>query len=170
MKIHEYQGKKILGDFNVPVQDGYIIENLDDAEKTIRQVQEDFNTEDVIVKAQIHAGGRGKGGGVKYASNLEKAMKYTKDILGMNLITHQTGPDGKQVNKVYITEAYDIKKEYYAAITLDRSKKRDVFMVSTEGGVNIEEVAKNTPEKIIKIWIDPEEYLNDEKAQELAEG
>jgi len=170
MKIHEYQGKKILGDFNVPVQDGYIIENLDDAEKTIRQVQEDFNTEDVIVKAQIHAGGRGKGGGVKYASNLEEAMKHTKDILGMNLVTHQTGPDGKQVNKVYITEAYDIKKEYYAAITLDRSKKRDVFMVSTEGGVNIEEVAKNTPEKIIKIWIDPEEYLNDEKAQELAEG
>ena len=170
MKIHEYQGKKILGDFNVPVQDGYIIENLDDAEKTIRQVQEDFNTEDVIVKAQIHAGGRGKGGGVKYASNLEEAMKHTKDILGMNLVTHQTGPEGKQVNKVYITEAYDIKKEYYAAITLDRSKKRDVFMVSTEGGVNIEEVAKNTPEKIIKIWIDPEEYLNDEKAQELAEG
>ena len=170
MKIHEYQGKKILGDFNVPVQDGYIIENLDDAEKTIRQVQEDFNTEDVIVKAQIHAGGRGKGGGVKYASNLEEAMKHTEDILGMNLVTHQTGPDGKQVNKVYITEAYDIKKEYYAAITLDRSKKRDVFMVSTEGGVNIEEVAKNTPEKIIKIWINPEEYLNDKKAQELAEG
>jgi len=170
MKIHEYQGKKILGDFNVPVQDGYIIENLDDAEKTIRQVQEDFNTEDVIVKAQIHAGGRGKGGGVKYASNLEEAMKHTKDILGMNLVTHQTGPDGKKVNKVYITEAYDIKKEYYAAITLDRSKKRDVFMVSTEGGVNIEEVAKNTPEKIIKIWINPEEYLNDKKAQELAEG
>ena len=170
MKIHEYQGKKILGDFNVPVQDGYIIENLDDAEKTIRQVQKDFNTEDVIVKAQIHAGGRGKGGGVKYASNLEEAMKYTKDILGMNLVTHQTGADGKQVNKVYITEAYDIKKEYYAAITLDRSKKRDVFMVSTEGGVNIEEVAKNTPEKIIKVWIEPEEYLNDEKAQELSEG
>ena len=170
MKIHEYQGKKILGDFNVPVQDGYIIENIDDAEKTIRQVQQDFNTEDVIVKAQIHAGGRGKGGGVKYASNLEEAMKYSKDILGMNLVTHQTGPEGKQVNKVYITEAYDIKKEYYAAITLDRSKKRDVFMVSTEGGVNIEEVAKNTPEKIIKVWIEPTEYLNDKKAQELSEG
>ena len=170
MKIHEYQGKKILGDFNVPVQDGYIIENLDDAEKTIRQVQEDFNTKDVIVKAQIHAGGRGKGGGVKMAKSMDEVKEHASNILGMNLVTHQTGPEGKQVNKVYITEAYDIKKEYYAAITLDRSKKRDVFMVSTEGGVNIEEVAKNTPEKIIKIWIDPEEYLNDEKAQELAEG
>jgi len=170
MKIHEYQGKRILGDFNVPIQDGYIIENLDDAERTIRKVQQDFNTEDVIVKAQIHAGGRGKGGGVKYAANAEKALKYTKNILGMNLVTHQTGPEGKIVNKVYITEAYDIKKEYYAAITLDRSKKMDAFMVSTEGGVNIEEVAKNTPEKIIKIWIHPLMYLEDKQAEELADG
>jgi len=170
MKIHEYQGKKILRDFDVPVQDGYIIDNLDNAKQIIQDVQHNFNTEDVIVKAQIHAGGRGKGGGVKYASNLEEAMKYTKDILGMNLVTHQTGPEGKEVNKVYITEAYDIKKEYYAAITLDRSKKRDVFMVSTEGGVNIEEVAKNTPEKIIKVWIKPTEYLSDEKALELSKG
>mgnify|MGYP006159331971 CR=1 FL=1 len=170
MKIHEYQGKRILGDFNVPIQDGYIIENLDDAERTIRKVQQDFNTEDVIVKAQIHAGGRGKGGGVKYAANAEEALKYTKNILGMNLVTHQTGPEGKIVNKVYITEAYDIKKEYYAAITLDRSKKMDAFMVSTEGGVNIEEVAKNTPEKIIKIWIHPLMYLEDKQAEELADG
>jgi len=170
MKIHEYQGKRILGNFNVPIQDGYIIENLDDAERTIRKVQQDFNTEDVIVKAQIHAGGRGKGGGVKYAANAEEALKYTKNILGMNLVTHQTGPEGKIVNKVYITEAYDIKKEYYAAITLDRSKKMDAFMVSTEGGVNIEEVAKNTPEKIIKIWIHPLMYLEDKQAEELADG
>ena len=170
MKIHEYQGKKILADFNVPVQDGYIVDNLKDAEETIKNVQKDFNTEDVIVKAQIHAGGRGKGGGVKYAPNLEEALKHTENILGMNLITHQTGPEGKIVNKVYITEAYDIKKEYYAAITLDRSKKMDVFMVSTEGGVNIEEVAKDTPEKIIKTWIHPLMYLDDKQAEELANG
>ena len=170
MKIHEYQGKKILADFNVPVQDGYIVDNLKDAEETIKNVQKDFNTEDVIVKAQIHAGGRGKGGGVKYAPNLEEALKHTENILGMNLITHQTGPEGKIVNKVYITEAYDIKKEYYAAITLDRSKKMDVFMVSTEGGVNIEEVAKDTPDKIIKTWIHPLMYLDDKQAEELANG
>ena len=170
MKIHEYQGKRVLKDFNVPIQDGYIIEDITLAEETIKKVQQDFKTEDVIVKAQIHAGGRGKGGGVKYSPDFKTALEHTKNILGMNLITHQTGPEGKQVNKVYITEAFDIKKEYYAAITLDRSKKRDVFMVSTEGGVNIEDVAKNTPEKIIKVWIDPEEYLSDQKAQELSEG
>ena len=123
MKIHEYQGKKILKDFGVPIQDGYIIEDINLAEEIIKKVQQDFNTEDVIVKAQIHAGGRGKGGGVKYSSDFATALEHTKNILGMNLITHQTGPKGKQVNKVYITEAFDIQKEYYAAITLDRSKK-----------------------------------------------
>ncbi|MBI72515.1 MAG: ADP-forming succinate--CoA ligase subunit beta [Candidatus Marinimicrobia bacterium] len=170
MKIHEYQGKKILSKFNVPVQDGFIINDIKDAENIIQKVQKTFNTEDVIVKAQIHAGGRGKGGGVKYASNFTKALSYTKDILGMNLVTHQTGPEGKLVKKVFITEAYDIKREYYAAITLDRSKKMDVFMVSTEGGVNIEEVAEKTPEKIIKTWIHPMEYLSTKEAEKLAIG
>ena len=170
MKIHEYQGKQILKKFNVPIQDGYTIENISEAEETIRNVQKDFNTTDVVIKAQIHAGGRGKGGGVKYSPDFESALLNTKNILGMNLITHQTGPQGKIVNKVYITEAYDIKKEFYAAITLDRSKKMDVFMVSTEGGVNIEDVAKETPEKIIKIWIHPTEYLNTNDAKILAEG
>tara|TARA_B100000401_G_scaffold425252_1_gene354782 strand:- start:660 stop:1844 length:1185 start_codon:yes stop_codon:yes gene_type:complete len=170
MKIHEYQGKKILSKFNVPIQDGFIVNDIKDAEDIIQKVQKTFNTEDVIVKAQIHAGGRGKGGGVKYASNFTKALSYTKDILGMNLVTHQTGPEGKLVKKVFITEAYDIKKEYYAAITLDRSKKMDVFMVSTEGGVNIEEVAEKTPEKIIKTWIHPMEYLSTKDAEKLAIG
>ena len=170
MKIHEFQGKKILSDFDVPIQDGYIIENLESVESTIKKVQQDFNTKDVIVKAQIHAGGRGKGGGVKYASDLNSAIEHTKNILGMNLVTHQTGPEGKQVNKVYITKAFDIKKEYYAAITLDRSKKMDVFMASSEGGMNIEDVAKNTPEKIIKVWINPNEYLDDEKGKVLSKG
>ena len=170
MKIHEFQGKKILSHFDVPIQDGYIIEKIEFAEETIKKVQEDFNTTDVIVKAQIHAGGRGKGGGVKYSPDLNSALEHTKNILGMNLVTHQTGPEGKKVNKVYITEAFDIKKEYYAAITLDRSKKMDVFMASSEGGVNIEDVAKNTPDKIIKVWIGPNNYLDDNKGKELAKG
>ena len=170
MKIHEYQGKRILKDFNVPIQDGYILTEIEKASETIKKVQDDFNTKDVVVKAQIHAGGRGKGGGVKYSPDFETALQNTKNILGMNLVTHQTGPEGKKVNKVYITEAFDIKKEYYAAITLDRSKKMDVFMASSEGGVDIEEVAKNTPEKIVKVWIDPKDYLSDEQAEKIAKG
>ena len=168
MKIHEYQGKQILHDFNVPIQDGYILEDINLAEETIKRVQADFNTTDVVVKAQIHAGGRGKGGGVKYSPDFKTALEHTKNILGMNLITHQTGAKGKQVNKVYITEAFDIQKEYYAAITLDRSKKMDVFMVSTEGGVEIEKVASETPEKIIKIWIDPLVGIKDFQLRKLA--
>ena len=154
MKIHEYQAKEILKKFNVPIQEGYAIDNSTDIDRTIKKVQTDFNSEAVIVKAQIHAGGRGKGGGVKYCSTFEDAQDAANTILGMNLITHQTGPEGKMVNKILITEALDIKKEYYFAITFDRSKNSDVFIVSTEGGVDIEEVAENNPEKIIKAWID----------------
>ena len=167
MKIHEYQGKQILKKFNVPIQDGYIVTNKSNAAKIIKKVQTDFDTNDVIVKAQIHAGGRGKGGGVKYSPNFDSALKNVNNILGMNLITHQTGPEGKRVNTVYITEAFDIKKEYYVAITLDRSKKMDVIMVSTEGGVDIETVAKETPERIIKVWISPMKELSFEDAEQL---
>jgi succinyl-CoA synthetase beta subunit len=170
MKIHEYQAKNILKKYNIPIQDGYTISDINDAEKTILKVQEDFKTNDFVVKAQIHAGGRGKGGGVKYSPNFDSALKNAKDILGMNLITHQTGKNGKLVNTIYITEAFDIKKEYYVAITLDREKRKDVFMVSTEGGVNIEDVAKNTPEKITKIWIDPLDDLNINDAEKLADS
>ena len=170
MKIHEYQGKQILKEFNVPIQDGYIITDIKQAEKIIKKVQNDFNTKDIVVKAQIHAGGRGKGGGVKYSPDFANALVNTKNILGMNLVTHQTGSNGKKVKIVYITEAYDIKKEYYAAITLDRSKKKDVFMASSEGGIDIEDVAKNTPEKIIKVWINPNEYMNDDQAKKIAKG
>ena len=155
MKIHEYQAKKIFANFGMPVQDGYVFENIEEAESTIRRVQKDFNTEDVVVKAQIHAGGRGKGGGVKYSPNFDKAMQNAKNILGMNLVTHQTGERGQLVRKVYVTEAFDIAEEYYAAITLDRGKGMDVFMISSEGGVEIEKVAAETPEKIVKVWIDP---------------
>ena len=168
MKIHEYQAKNILKKYNIPIQDGYTISDINEAEKTILKVQEDFKTNDFVVKAQIHAGGRGKGGGVKYSPNFDSALKNAKDILGMNLITHQTCKKGKLVNTIYITEAFDIKKEYYVAITLDREKRKDVFMVSTEGGVNIEDVAKNTPEKITKIWIDPLDDLNVNDAEKLA--
>ena len=168
MKIHEYQGKSILKKYNVPIQDGYIIKKIDKAAETIQRVQKDFNTNDVIIKAQIHAGGRGKGGGIKYSSDFDSALKNVNDVLGMNLITHQTGENGKRVNSVYITEAFDIKKEYYAAITLDRSSKKDVFMVSTEGCMDIESVAKDTPEKIIKVWIEPNQELSTNDAEILS--
>ena len=154
MKIHEYQAKEILKKYNIPIQEGYAIENSADIDSTIKKVQADFNCEAVIVKAQIHAGGRGKGGGVKYCPTFEDAQGAANTILGMNLITHQTGPEGKMVNKILITEALDIEKEYYFAITFDRSKNSDVFIVSTEGGVDIEEVAENNPDQIIKAWID----------------
>ena len=108
MKIHEYQAKEILKKFNVPIQEGYAIDNSRDIDSTIKKVQADFNSEAVIVKAQIHAGGRGKGGGVKYCSTFEDAQDAANTILGMNLITHQTGPEGKMVNKILITEALDI--------------------------------------------------------------
>ena len=154
MKIHEYQAKEILKKYNIPIQEGYAIGNSADIDSTIKKVQADFNSEAVIVKAQIHAGGRGKGGGVKYCPTFEDAQGAANTILGMNLITHQTGPEGKMVNKILITEALDIEKEYYFAITFDRSKNSDVFIVSSEGGVDIEEVAENNPDQIIKAWID----------------
>ena len=155
MKIHEYQAKEILKKYNIPIQEGYAIGNSADIDSTIKKVQADFNCEAVIVKAQIHAGGRGKGGGVKYCPTFEDAQGAANTILGMNLITHQTGPEGKMVNKILITEALDIEKEYYFAITFDRSKNSDVFIVSTEGGVDIEAVAENTPNLIFNEEIDP---------------
>ncbi len=170
MKIHEFQGKNIFKSYGIPIQDGYVIEDIKDTPATIEKVQQEFNTEAVVVKAQIHAGGRGKGGGVKYSPTTEKALENAKNMLGMNLVTHQTGADGQKVRKVYITEALDIKKEYYCAITLDRSQTKDVFMVSTEGGVEIEKVAEETPEKIIKVWIDPMVGMKSFQARKLAFG
>ena len=157
MKIHEYQAKEILEKFDIPIQRGYPLDNKSDINSTIKRVQENFDTEAVIVKAQIHAGGRGKGGGVKYCATYKDAQNAANSIFGMNLITHQTGPEGKKVNKILITEALNIKKEYYFAITFDRSKNCDVLIVSDEGGVDIEEVANNSPERIIKAWINDSE-------------
>ncbi len=170
MKIHEYQGKDIFKSYGIPIQDGYVIENIEDASATIEKVQQEFNTEAVVVKAQIHAGGRGKGGGVKYSPTTAHAVENAQNMLGMQLVTHQTGTEGQKVRKLYITEALDIKKEYYCAITLDRSQTKDVFMVSSEGGVEIEKVAEETPEKIIKVWIDPLIGMKSFQARKLAFG
>ncbi len=170
MKIHEYQGKAILKKFGIPIQDGLVIENLRDAEKAIENVQKQFKSEAVVVKAQIHAGGRGKGGGVKFSPTKEIALENVKNILGMNLITHQTGPAGQKVGKVFVTEAIDIEKEFYAALTLDRSRGDHIFMVSTEGGMDIETVAANTPEKISKVWINPLVGMKNYQARNLAYG
>ena len=167
MKIHEYQAKSLLKEYNIPIQDGYTVDNTSDIEKTLKKVENDFNTADFVVKAQVHAGGRGKGGGVKYSPDFNSALSNSKAILGMNLVTHQTGPEGKLVNKIFITEAFDIEKEYYVAITLDRTKNKNVFMVSTEGGVNIEDVASKTPEKIFKLWIDSDADLTDNDAKKI---
>ena len=170
MKIHEFQGKNIFKHYGIPIQDGYVIDNLADASATIEKVQQEFNSKAVMVKAQIHAGGRGKGGGVKYCPTTKDALENVSNMLGMNLITPQTGAGGQKVRKVYITEALDIQKEYYCALTLDRAKTKDVFMVSSEGGVEIEKVAEATPEKIIKVWIDPLIGMKTSQARKLAIG
>ncbi len=154
MKIHEFQAKEILKGYGIPIQDGVVIESKDEGKAAIDQVASTFNTSQFVIKAQIHAGGRGKGGGVKFSPSAEKALENINHILGMQLITHQTGPEGQLVRKVMIAEAIDIAKEYYVAITLDRAVGQNVIMVSTEGGMEIEEVAEKHPEKIIKEWVD----------------
>ncbi len=170
MKIHEYQAKQILKEFNVPIQDGHIIEDISQSRQVVERVQKDFNSEAVVVKAQIHAGGRGKGGGVKFCTSIDKAEKEIQGMMGMQLVTHQTGPEGKEVKKVLVTEALDIKSEFYVAITLDRAKEMNVIMVSPEGGVDIEEVAEKTPEKIHKVWIEPNYNLRGFQIKKLIKG
>jgi len=164
MKIHEYQGKELFRNSSVPIPNGYPAFSVDEAIKVAKQL----NTKKIIVKAQIHAGGRGKGGGIKLASCVDDVKKIAEEILGMILITHQTGPKGKKVQRLLIEEASEISRELYAGIVLDRSKDRFVFMVSTEGGVEIEKVADKTPEKIIKEWINPNENLKDFQARKMA--
>jgi succinyl-CoA synthetase beta subunit len=155
VKIHEYQAKELLKSYGVPIQDGVVVEDKAAIADAIATVQKEYDAEAVVVKAQVHAGGRGKGGGVKFCPTTDKAIENANNILGMTLITPQTGADGCLVRKILITEAIDIADEYYLAITLDRSKEMDAFILSTEGGVEIEEVAEETPEKIVKEWIDP---------------
>ena len=166
MKIHEYQGKEIFKKHNIATPNGIPAFTVEEALEAYNSLKSDI----VAVKAQIHAGGRGKGGGVKIAKNKDEAEKHIKNIFGMNLITHQTGEEGKKVERLYLESGVDIRSEFYAAITLDRSKEMDVFMVSTEGGVEIEKVASETPEKIIKIWIDPLVSIKSFQIRKLAKG
>ena len=166
MKIHEYQAKEIFRNFNVRVPDGKPAFSVEEA----LQAYDEMGSETVVVKAQIHAGGRGKGGGVKLAHNRNDVESLSSQILGMNLVTHQTGPEGKNVQRLLIESGIDIDKEFYAGIVLDRKEKKFVFMVSTEGGVEIEKVAEKSPEKIIKEWIHPEHGLTIEQSKKLGEA
>jgi succinyl-CoA synthetase beta subunit len=164
MKIHEYQAKELFKLAGVPVPKGFSALSKNDAISAYKKL----NTEKAVIKAQIHAGGRGKGGGVKIANNSTEALDHINSIFGMNLITHQTGPEGKAVQRLLIEEASDISRELYAGIVLDRSCGQFVFMVSSEGGVEIEKIAEKTPEKIIKEWIKPNSDLNHFQARKLA--
>ena len=164
MKIHEYQSKEILKKFNVAIPKGKVAFNVDEA---IRGAVE-IGGAVWVVKAQIHAGGRGKGGGVKIAKSIDEVRTLASQILGMKLITHQTGPEGKVVKRLLIEQGINIAKELYAGIVLDRSTSENVFMVSTEGGVEIEKVAAESPEKILKETIDPGLGLMPFQAKKLA--
>ena len=168
MKIHEYQAKELLKGYGIPIQDGVTIEDLAQAEAAVDQVNKELGAEQYVIKAQVHAGGRGKGGGVKFSTSRESALENIKNILGMTLITHQTGAEGRLVKKVMVAQALDISKEFYLAITLDRASGMDVFMVSSEGGMEIEEVAKTSPEKIVKEAIVPGFGLRPFQARNLA--
>ena len=164
MKIHEYQGKELLKKFGVPVPRGIVARSVDE----VYQAARDLACEPVVVKAQIHAGGRGKGGGVKLAKNAEEAREIGKQMLGMNLITHQTGPEGREVRVLLIEEGLPIDKEFYLGIVLDRASGRPVFMASAAGGMDIEEVAARTPEQIFKETIDPAVGFRSFQARKLA--
>ena len=166
MKIHEYQGKILLEKHGVNTPKGIPAFSVEESTNAFKKL----DTSPVVVKAQIHAGGRGKGGGVKLARTSQEVEKLANEILGMNLVTPQTGSEGKEVQRLYIESGADIDQEFYAAITLDRNKEKDVFMVSTEGGIEIEKVAEETPGKIIKIWIDPLLGIKRFQASELAYG
>ena len=166
MKIHEYQGKAILKEYGVPVPRGIVARTPEEAEAAAREL----GTEVVVVKAQIHAGGRGKGGGVKLARSAEEARQVASAMLGMMLITHQTGPEGREVKTLLIEEGLPIDKEFYLGITLDRVTGRNVFMASSAGGMDIEKVAEETPELILKETIDPAVGLRGFQARKLAFG
>ena len=164
MNIHEYQAKQLFSSYGINVLKGDIAFNVDDAVK----IAEGIDSKKWVVKAQIHAGGRGKGGGVKIANSIKEVEEYSNNILGMNLITPQTGAEGKKVLKIYVEEGCQIKKEYYLGIVLDRAKGKFVMMASTEGGMEIEKVAEEMPEKIIKVVLDPLMGLNGFQARQLS--
>jgi succinyl-CoA synthetase beta subunit len=173
MNIHEYQGKAILKSYGVRVQEGIVADTADQAVEAAKKLKVDYNSDWVVIKAQIHAGGRGKGGGVKLAKNLEEVKEKAGQIIGMQLVTPQTGPEGKLVSKVLV--AQDVyypgeseTKEFYISVLLDRSKGRNIIMYSTEGGMDIEEVAEHTPHLIFKEEIDPKVGLQGFQARKIA--
>ncbi|MEL0277500.1 MAG: ADP-forming succinate--CoA ligase subunit beta [Deltaproteobacteria bacterium] len=166
MKIHEYQAKQILANYGVTIPRGKVAFTVDEAVKAA----EELGTEICVVKAQIHAGGRGKGGGVKVSKGLDAVRTNAEQILGMQLVTHQTGPKGQQVKRVLVEEGMDIKKELYVSLLVDRGSQQVVMLASTEGGMDIEQVAANTPEKILKVGIDPTIGMRPYQATELAYG
>jgi len=166
MKIHEHQAKEILRKYGVPVPEGSVAYSVEEAVK----IAENMDSDVYVVKAQIHAGGRGKGGGVKLAKSIGEVKELADKILGMTLVTHQTGPEGKKVKRILIEQGIDIARELYIGIVLDRSKSQYCFMASTEGGVEIEKVAAETPEKILKEYIDPAIGMLPFQARKLAFG
>jgi succinyl-CoA synthetase beta subunit len=166
MKIHEYQGKELLKNYGVTVPRGIVARTPEEAEAAARELGTDI----VVVKAQIHAGGRGKGGGVKLAKSPEEARQVAEQILGMTLVTHQTGPEGREVKTLLIEEGLPIDREFYLGLTLDRVTGRNTFMASSAGGMDIEKVAEETPELILKETIDPSVGLRPFQARKLAFG
>jgi len=164
VKIHEYQGKEIFRRFGIPTPRGIPAFSVDEAVKAAEALDSGV----WVVKAQIHAGGRGKGGGVKLAKSIEQVRQLAGEILGMQLVTHQTGPQGQKVRRLLIEEGADIKKELYVGMVVDRGTQRVVLMASSEGGMDIEEVAAKTPEKIHKVFIDPAKGLTDAEGDEVA--
>ena len=170
MKIHEYQGKEMFRKYGVPVPVGIAAMTAEDAIAAIPKVQEQSGSEVVVVKAQIHAGGRGKGGGVKVAKNRADAEAAVKKIYGMQLVTHQTGPEGKKVQRLLVEQGLAIDHEYYLGMLLDRATGRVTVMASTEGGMDIEEVAHSHPEKILREPIDPATGWQDWQSRKLAKA
>jgi succinyl-CoA synthetase beta subunit len=166
MKIHEYQGKEILRQFGVPVPRGIPAFTVQEAVEAAQKLGGPV----WVVKAQIHAGGRGKGGGVKVAKTIEDVKRIAGEILGMQLKTHQTGPEGQKVRRLYIEDGADIQKEYYVSVVTDRDTQKVAFIASSEGGMDIEEVAHSHPEKIIKVFVDPLVGLTGAQAQEISDG
>src|SRR3954467_7849877 len=166
MKIHEYQGKEIFRKDGLPTPRGIPCFSVDEAVEAAKKLGGNV----WVVKAQIHAGGRGKGGGVKLARSLDDVKQLSSEILGMQLKTHQTGPEGQKVRRLLIEEGADIKKEYYVAAVTDRATQKVAIMASSEGGMDIEEVAHATPEKILKLFVDPATGLTDAQGTELANG
>src|ERR671932_923431 len=166
MKIHEYQAKELLGRYGVAVPRGIVARSPEEAYKAAKEL----GTEVVVVKAQIHAGGRGKGGGVKLARSAEEAQEIARRMLGMKLVTHQTGPEGREVRALLVEEGLPIDKEFYLGIVLDRASGRSVFMASSAGGMDIEEVAAKTPELILKETVDPAVGFRPFQARKLAFG